>query len=107
MTAAALDPYEELAQLAAAAEELADEGRVEEIEPILDRSAELARGLPDHPPGAAAPALEFAAAAQERLRARLGQSLLATREEMELVGRGRRAARAYGGVTNSALDLRA
>lgn len=106
-TAAETAPYDELASLAESAEALADEGRVEELDDVFTRSAALTRTLPARPPREAAPALERAAAAQERLRARLGQSLLAAREEIERVGRGRRAARGYGGATSSALDLRA
>lgn len=105
--AGSADPYEELAELAEAAEALAEQDRVEELEEIFARSAALTATLPETPPQSARPALERAAAAQQRLRTRLGESLLAARSEMDRVDRGRRAARAYGGAAGAALDLQA
>ena len=107
MSLAAADPYEELAELAEASVELAEQDRIEELKPLFERSTALTASLPALPPRSALPALERAAAAQEQLQAKLGESLLAAREEMDLVSRGRRAARAYGGAAGSALDLQA
>ncbi len=101
------DPYAELADLAEAAAALVEEERVGELEAIFSRSEAITATLPERPPASARSALERAAAAQERLRGRLGASLEATREQLERVGRGRRAAHSYGGPATATLDLQA
>ncbi|HEX8753691.1 MAG TPA: hypothetical protein VF731_09775 [Solirubrobacterales bacterium] len=107
MSAPAADPYEELADLAEAALELAEQDRVHDLAEIFARSSELTATLHHRPPASARPALERAAAAQQRLQDQLGSALLAARTELDHVSRGRRAARAYGVAAPKALDLQA
>jgi hypothetical protein len=101
------DPYARLAELAEAAAALAEQGRVEELDAIFERSGAIAASLPARPPRSARPQLERAAAAQERLGTTLGASLDATRAELELIDRGRRATRSYGGPPAAGLNLQA
>lgn len=101
------DPYDELARLAEEAATLAEQDRLDELEPIFDRSAAVARSLPNEPPATARSALERAAAAQQRVAARLGSSLAELRVELDRVERGRNAARSYGGTAVTTLDHKA
>jgi hypothetical protein len=107
LSAVGADPYEELAELAEAALELAEPDRVHDLTEIFARTSALTATLPHRPPASARPALERAAAAQQRLQDRLGSDLLAARDELDHVSRGRRAARAYGIAAPKALDLQA
>lgn len=98
------DPYEELAELAEAGLALAEQDRLDELADLFDRSSAIAAELPDEPPPSARPALERAAAAQDRLRARIGASLAGTRSELDQADRGRRAARSYGATAPALVD---
>jgi hypothetical protein len=101
------DPYAELAELAEAALELSRDGNEQGAAEVLDRSAALASELPGRPPVSARPALERAAAAQERLTVWLDAKLVSTRSELELVDRGRHAAHSYAGTGAVLLDQQA
>lgn len=101
------DPYAELAELAEAALERTREGDEQGVTELLDRSTAITAALPERPPPDARPALERAAAAQERLTVWLDARLAATRAELELVDRGQHAARSYGSAGAVLLDQRA
>ena len=101
------DPYAELAELAEAALARADAADFDGLTAALARSEEIVAALPERPPAAARPALERADAAHRRLGPALRASLATTRAELDLVGRGRDAARSYAGSGAGTLDRRA
>ena len=87
--------YDELAALAERELELASAGRLEELEHVQQRRAELVASLPTHPPPDARPALERAARAQRETTVALATSLRAVVDQLGHVGTGRRAAGSY------------
>jgi hypothetical protein len=99
-----LSPYEQLAVLAEEALTLADDDQLDELNAVLARGEALAATLPELPPPSARAALARAVATQERLSARLGSRLAASRAELDRVSRGREAASAYGGAAAPTLD---
>jgi hypothetical protein len=101
------DPYAELAELAEAALTSADGADLEGLAAALARSEAIVATLPATPPASARPALERAGAAHRRLGPALRASLAETRAELDLVGRGRDAARSYAGAGAATLDRRA
>jgi hypothetical protein len=99
-----LSPYEQLAALAEEALALADDDQLDELNAVLARGEALAATLPQAPPPSARGALARTVASQERLSARLGNRLAATRAELDRVGRGREAASAYGAAPAPTLE---
>lgn len=99
-----MSPYEQLAEIAEEALGLVEEDRLDSLNQVLARGEELAARLPERPPPSARAALARAVASQERLSARLGARLAATRTELERARRGRDAAGAYAGAPAPALD---
>jgi len=99
-----LSPYERLADLAEEALTLAETDQLEELNEVLARGEALAAELPERPPPSARAALARAVTSQERLSARLGSRLAATRTELERVGAGREAAGAYAGTPTPTLE---
>lgn len=107
------DPYAELAEIAERALALSERadptapaeraGEPAALSELLDRATALAATLPATPPASARPALERAASAQERLRARLSSALAATRATLERTDRSRQAAGAYAPSADPAL----
>jgi hypothetical protein len=87
--------YEELATLAERELELATAGRLEELEQLQRRRAELVATLPTYPPPDARPALERAARLQRETTVTLATGLRAVVEQLGHVGTGRRAAGSY------------
>lgn len=87
--------YEELATLAERELEAATAGRLEELEQLQRRRAELVATLPTYPPPDARPALERAARLQRETTVALATSLRAVVEQLGHVGTGRRAAGSY------------
>ncbi len=91
------DPrYARLAELADAERELAEAGRVDELDALAAERAALVAALPAQAPPGARAALEDALARQRAAEAALHAATAAARAELRSVDRGRQAARAYG-----------
>ncbi len=90
------DPYDLLATLAAHERALALDGRLDELELLAARRAELIAGLPAQAPPSARPALERAAVAQAAAEDALRGAVARARGELTALDRGRTASRAYG-----------
>ena len=100
-----LSRYEELAALAERELELATAGRLEELEQIQRKRAELVASLPTYPPADARPALERAARAQRETTVMLATTLRSVVEQLGHVGTGRRAAGSYAPAVGSSRTL--
>lgn len=87
--------YDELAALAAREHELAVAGRLDELEQVQLRRAELVASLPTYPPAEARPALGRAAELQRETTIALARALREVAEDLGRVGRGRAMARSY------------
>jgi hypothetical protein len=93
--------YAALAALADREQAAARAGRLDEVEALAAERAALVAALPARAPAGARDALEAALAAQEATRAALAEALAGVRGELAALGRGRRAARAYGASLKS------
>jgi hypothetical protein len=90
------DAYAALAALAVRERELADEGRLDELETLAAERAALVAALPAQAPPHARPALLDAVARQAEAEAALRRAVAGARAELAALDKGRRASRAYG-----------
>jgi hypothetical protein len=98
---AGADPYQLLAELAEAELALCETGRPEEMAALYAEAERIVAGLPAQAPTDAAPWLQRAAEAQERIAALLDGGLAAAGGDFEQLRRRREATRSYAAAADA------
>jgi hypothetical protein len=94
-----MTPYELIADIAERELALVDAGALERLPSLHAERAALLATLPARPPADARVALSRAAATQARVTATLEARMVAVRDELSRLGRGKTAVRGYMPVT--------